>query len=225
MTPSEQECLKQIYLYTSGKGEVVYTKQLADLLKVRAASVTDIVKRLATKKLLIYNRYYGCSLSKSGKKEAVQIVRRHRLWELFLSEKLGIDWKEIHPIATILQNIQNDALIEKLSLFLGHPVLDPHGEPIPDKNGRFLDSNCLEIVDLKINQPATVSGYSDPSKEFLEYIERLGLLIGKEIQVISIISYDHSIEILINRKTKQIISTEMAQRIHVEVVIPITVSI
>ena len=185
MTPSEQEYLKQIYLYTSGKGDIMHTKKLADLVKVNSASVTDIVKRLAKKKMLIYTPYHGCSLSKSGKNEALQIIRRHRLWELFLSEKLDIGWKEIHPMASYLQGLQNDLLIEKLSLFLGHPVSDPHGEPIPDKNGKFQDSNSLEILDLKINQAATISGYRESSREFLEYMEKLNLLIGSEIQIIS----------------------------------------
>jgi DtxR family Mn-dependent transcriptional regulator len=218
MTPAEQEYLKQVYLYSSGKGGIIHTKKLADLVGVNSASATDIIKRLAKKKLLIYNPYYGCRLSKSGKKEALQIVRRHRIWELFLSEKLYIDWKEIHPIATHLQSLENDALIEKLSLFLRHPVLDPHGEPITDKNGHFQNIPSLEILDLKIKQPATIFGYRESGKEFLEYLEKLNLLIGSEIQVISMINYDHSLEVLIENKTKRVISKETAQKIYVRII-------
>jgi DtxR family Mn-dependent transcriptional regulator len=218
MTPAEQEYLKQVYLYSSGKGGIIHTKKLADLVGVNSASATDIIKRLAKKKLLIYNPYYGCRLSKSGKKEALQIVRRHRIWELFLSEKLDFDWKEIHPIATHLQSLENDALIEKLSLFLGHPVLDPHGEPIPDKNGHFQNIHSLEILDLKMKQPATIFGYRESGKEFLEYLEKLNLLIGCEIQVISLINYDHSLEILIENNMKRMISKETAQNIYVRII-------
>src|ERR1017187_344034 len=167
MTPTEQGYLKQIYLHASGKGDIMHTKQLAELVKVKSASVTDIVKRLAKKKLLIYNRYYGCSLSKSGKKEAIQVIRRHRMWKLFLAEKLGIDWKDIYQIAAQLQSIQSDVLIEKLSCYLGHPALDSHGEPIPDKNGKFRGIISLEIGGLKTNQPAIAFGYRDTGKEFL----------------------------------------------------------
>jgi DtxR family Mn-dependent transcriptional regulator len=214
VTPSEQEYLKQIYLYTSGKA-VIHTKQLAAQVKARSASVTDMVKRLAKKKLLVYNRYYGCSLSKLGKTEALKVIRRHRLWKLFLAEKLTIDWKEIHQIATWLQSIDSDTLVEKLSMFLGHPVLDPHGEPIPDIYGKFPDTGSLEILDLKINQPASVFGYRHSDKEFLQYVERLDLLINTKFQVISIIAYDHSLELLIEKKKKRIISKETAQKIYV----------
>ncbi|HWY36661.1 MAG TPA: FeoA domain-containing protein, partial [Nitrosopumilaceae archaeon] len=118
---------------------------------------------------------------------------------------------------THLQSLENEALIEKLSMFLGHPVLDPHGEPIPDKNGHFQNIHSMEILDLKMKQPATIFGYRESGKEFLEYLEKLNLLIGSEIQVISLVNYDHSLEVLIENNTKRMISKETAQKIYVRI--------
>jgi DtxR family Mn-dependent transcriptional regulator len=121
-------------------------------------------------------------------------------------------------MAAYLQGLESKVPIEKLSLFLGHPLSDPHGEPIPDKNGKFQDTGSLEIFDLKINQPALVSGYRESAVGFLEYMEKLDLLIDTEMQVISLLSYDRSIEILIENKTKRIISKETAQKIYVRII-------
>jgi DtxR family Mn-dependent transcriptional regulator len=218
MTTSEQEYLRQIYLYTQGGPDMIHTKQLAIQVKARSASVTDMVKRLADKELLVYSPYRGCYLSDKGKGAALQVIRRHRLWELFLAEKLGIDWKEVHAIATRLQSIQSPALIEGLSEFLGHPTYDPHGEAIPDEHGNLPETAWSEIYDLKIGQEAVVFGYRDTGKAFLQYVEKLHLLIGTSVKVLSIIDYNFSIELLAGGTDQHIISKETAQKIYVKVI-------
>ena len=215
MTIAEQEYLKQIYLLTSDKNEKIHTKELAAMVSTKPASVTDMIKKLAAKNLIIYNKYRGCCLSGKGLKEALQIIRRNRLWELFLVEKLGMDWKEVHAIASQLQGIPSKELINKLSLFLGHPTYDPHGEAIPDTKGKLPATDFMEVYDLKMNQPAKVSGYRDTGKPFLQYIEKLQLLIGASLQIISVMEYDHSLEIMVDEKHLYIISKESSQKIYV----------
>jgi DtxR family Mn-dependent transcriptional regulator len=215
MTIAEQEYLKQIYLYTSKKEEKIHTKELAEMAGTKPASVSAMIKRLAAKNLIIYKKYQGCSLSAKGLKDALQIIRRSRLWELFLVEKMGMDWKEVYPIASQLQGISSKELINKIELFLGHPTYDPHGEVIPDTNGKLPATDFIEVYDLKINQPAIVFGYRDTGKSFLQYIEKLQLLIGASLEIISAIEYDQSLEILVDKKYRYIISKESSQKIYV----------
>jgi DtxR family Mn-dependent transcriptional regulator len=215
MTAAEQEYLKQIHHGTSGKIKKMHTKELASLVKAKPASVSDMIRKLAIKKLIIYHKYYGCSLSKKGLQEAMQVIRRHRLWELFLAEKLGLDWKEIHGIALQLQSITSKTLVEKLAIYLSHPAYDPHGEAIPDRKGRLPKTDHTQVYDLKINQPAKVFGYGDTGEAFLEYVEKLHLLIGTSVKILSIMEYDHSLKIQVGDKHHYIISKETAQKIFV----------
>jgi len=215
MTQAEQEYLKHIYLFTHGKSIKISTKHLAGLLNLTQASVTDMIKKLANKELIKYNKYYGCSLSDKGLKEALQITRRNRLWELFMVNKLGMDWKEVDVIATQLQSITSRELIDRLFLFLGQPTYDPHGEGIPDHKGKMPKTDSLNINELKLRQPAKVFGYRDTVKPFLEYIEKLQLRIGTTVEVVSQIEYGLSVEILVNKTVRHVISKETAQKIYV----------
>jgi DtxR family Mn-dependent transcriptional regulator len=215
MTKAEQEYLKQIYLYTSGKNEEIHTKELAAMVAAKPASVTDMMKKLAAKNLIIYNKYRGCYLSNKGLKEALQIIRRNRLWELFLVEKLGMDWKEVYAIASQLQSISSKELTDKLSFYLGYPTYDPHGEAIPDAKGKLPATDFMEVYDLKMNQAAKVIGYKDTGESFLQYIEKLQLLPGASLEIISVIEYDKSLEIFVDKKYRYIISKESSQKIYV----------
>jgi len=215
VNPAEQEYLKQIYLHTNDLLKDMHTKELAMLVNIKPASVTDMVKKLATKDLVVYNKHHGCRLSEKGVSEALQIIRRNRLWELFLVNKLNMDWKEIHPIASKLQCLTSNYLIDKLSAFLGNPTYDPHGEAIPDKEGNMPETDSMEVYDLRLNQTAKVFGYRDTSSAFLEYIEKLNLLIGTTIKIISLVSYNDSLEILVNGKHNYILSKEISQKIFV----------
>lgn len=216
MTATEQEYIKQIYLgITTAEGKM-HTRELAQLVESRPPSVTDMIKRLTAKGLVDYQKSYGFSLTGEGRQQAVQIVRRHRLWELFLTEKLGINWKEVHFMACQLQSINIDLLINALESYLGHPVYDPHGEAIPDAQGNFPYTERTEVYDLKMNEPATVTGFRESSKPFLEYMEKIRLLIGNHLKIISLIEYDQSVEIEVNGQHTYLISKETAQKIYVK---------
>lgn len=218
LTPAEQEYLKQIYLYANGTEKNIHTKQLALLVNAKPPSVTDMLGKLAKKELVSYDKYHGCKLSKTGLEHSLQIIRRNRLWELFLVDKLSMDWKEIDQLAGKLQNLASSELTEKLSAFLGDPTHDPHGEAIPDEKGELPDCDNMEVYDLKMNQKATVCGYRDTSPTFLEYIEKLNLLIGKEIRIISLVAYQDSVEVVVNEEYTHILSRDSAQKIFVKII-------
>jgi DtxR family Mn-dependent transcriptional regulator len=217
LTPAEQEHLKQIYLHTGGKTKNTHTNELAVLVNTKPSSVTDMIRKLATKELVIYDKHHGCRLSEKGFKEALQIIRRNRLWDLFLFDKLLMDWKEIDQIASKLQSLTSIELTEKLSAFLGHPTYDPHGEAIPYQKGGMPKTDSFEVYDLKLNEVAIVFGYRDTSPNFLKYIEKLNLLIGRTIKIISIIPYDNSLEVIVDYKYPYILTKEIAQKVYVKI--------
>ncbi|TWI96637.1 DtxR family iron (metal) dependent repressor [Mucilaginibacter frigoritolerans] len=217
MTAAEQEYIKQIYTGIADGHLPMQTYMLAELVGAKPASATDMVKKLTLKGLLNYRKNHGFSLTESGEQVALQIIRRHRLWELFLTENLKIDWKQVHAMANELQSINSDLLVNNLEAYLGYPVYDPHGEVIPDAKGHLPQTERMEIYDLKVNQGATVTGFRDSGSAFLAYIEKLGLLIGVRIQVTSLIEYNHSVEIAISQVSSFIITKETAQKIYVTI--------
>ena len=135
LTLTEENYLKAIYRLSEGGAKAVLTNEIAELMSTKAASVTDMIKKLSLKNLIGYEKYYGVTITKQGKSEALMVIRKHRLWETFLVEKLHFSWHEVHDVAEQLEHIQSHLLIEKLDEFLGYPTSDPHGHPIPDKNG------------------------------------------------------------------------------------------
>jgi DtxR family Mn-dependent transcriptional regulator len=217
MTAAEQEYIKQIYTGTAAGHVPMHNHVLAELVGAKPSSATDMVKKLTVKGLVNYRKNHGFSLTENGEQVALQVIRRHRLWELFLTENLKIDWKEVHGMANELQSITNERLVNSLEAYLGYPVYDPHGEIIPDANGHLPHTERMEIYDLKLNQEATVSGFRDSGKAFLAYIEKLGLLIGVKVKVKSLIEYNHSVEIAINQAPSFIITKETAQKIYVSI--------
>jgi DtxR family Mn-dependent transcriptional regulator len=217
MTAAEQEYTKQIYIGISNGHAPMHTHVLAELVGAKPSSATDMVKKLTLKGLVNYRKSHGFSLTESGEQVALQVIRRHRLWELFLTENLKIDWKEVHAMANELQCINSDLLINSLEAYLGYPVYDPHGEVIPDAKGQLPPTERIEIYDLKVGQEAIVSGFRDSGKAFLAYIEKLGLLIGQKFKVKSLIDYNHSVEIKTNEGSSFIITKETAQKIYVTI--------
>lgn len=197
---AEENYLKIIYkLSGSGKKRIV-TKSIADKISTKPSSVTDMIKRLAGKRLLDYEKYHGVRLTGKGEMIAVEIIRKHRLWEEFLSEYLGLNWDEIHVIAEELEHINSDILIEKLDKFLNYPKTDPHGEPIPDSKGIFPFSESIRLSELVKGSTGTVTGLDDRSAPFLKYLNDMDVHTGAEIEVIQRFAFDQSIELLINQK-------------------------
>ena len=195
-TFTEENYLKAIY-HLSTQSESVSTNQIAASLNTKAASVTDMLKKLADKELINYARYQGVTLSLKGEKIALSIVRKHRLWEYFLVEKLNFKWDEVHEVAEELEHISSRELVDRLDEFMGHPKFDPHGDPIPDKNGHFKANELKPVSSLLVNTVGIISGVREHSPAFLQHLEKIKLVIGKKIKVCDINSYDHSITLLL----------------------------
>ncbi|TNE82363.1 MAG: metal-dependent transcriptional regulator [Bacteroidetes bacterium] len=190
---TEENYLKAIFKLSDG-GEVS-TNALAEEMNTRAASVTDMIKKLSEKELVDYEKYKGVSLSDKGRDVAVSVVRKHRLWEVFLYDKLEFGWEEVHEMAEQLEHIQSDALIDRLDAFLNYPKYDPHGDPIPDKQGKFAKNNFIELTKAEKNKAYVLTGVSDHSPAFLKMLEKWGLAIGTELSVNDINEFDGSIEL------------------------------
>jgi DtxR family transcriptional regulator, Mn-dependent transcriptional regulator len=212
-TTSEENYLKAIFHLQETEGTVT-TNVLAQRLQTKPASVTDMMKKLNAKKLLHYKPYYGFSLSTEGKKIALFIVRRHRLWEYFLSEKLKFDWNEVHLLAEELEHVSSRQLIDRLDKYLGFPQFDPHGDPIPDNKGKIKNVNRLSLFELPFNQPAAVLQVTNQSKEMLEILEHKNIGIGTRLEVKKHFHFDHSIELKIKNATVTI-SEQLAKNIFV----------
>ena len=211
---SEENYLKAIFHLQASEG-TVSTNMLADKLQTKAASVTDMMKKLSAKKLLNYKPYYGFSLSAEGKKIALLVIRRHRLWEYFLSEKLKFGWSEVHAYAEELEHISSKKLTDKLEEFLGYPSFDPHGDPIPDRKGRIRTIDKILLDDLPSHQMSEVIQVTNQSPEMLELLLHLNIGIGTQLEIKRKFSYDQSLEIRIKKETVTI-SQQLAQHIYVK---------
>jgi DtxR family Mn-dependent transcriptional regulator len=210
-TFTEENYLKAIY-HLSLQSESVSTNQIAASLNTKAASVTDMLKKLADKELINYAKYQGVTLTSAGEKIAVNIIRKHRLWEYFLVKKLSFKWDEVHDVAEELEHISSKELIDRLDDFMGNPKYDPHGDPIPDCNGLFKAHELKPVSTLIINDSGIISGVRDHSSSFLQYLERMELTIGKKIEVVEINDYDHSVALQLQDK-KIHISREVANNL------------
>ncbi|RZK90945.1 MAG: metal-dependent transcriptional regulator, partial [Pedobacter sp.] len=207
----EENYLKVIY-HLAEQTSNVQTNAIAEQIQTKPASVTDMIKKLADKGLVDYVKYQGVTLTEKGKQTAIDIVRKHRLWEVFLVDKLNFKWDEVHDVAEELEHIKSIALIERLDEFLGFPKSDPHGDPIPDKNGRFAKTQFIKLIELKIGEGGTITGVSQHSSAFLKHLEKLGLTLGKQIQVNDVTDFDGSVEIVVNERQINI-SREVAKHI------------
>ena len=211
---SEENYIKTIFHLQRQDG-MVTTNELANELKTKPASVTDMMKKLKNKKLLHYQPYQGFRLSQEGNKVALGIIRRHRLWEYFLSEKLKFNWDEVHAVAEDLEHVSNKKLIDKLDEFLGFPRVDPHGDPIPDIHGKIRSAQQICLADVAINKPAVVCHVADQSTEMLELLKHKHIRIGTKLEVKKKFGFDHSMEIKIRQQQAFNISEQLAQNIFV----------
>ena len=213
-TTSEENYIKAIYHLQKVDG-MVTTNELAAELESKPASITDMMKKLKAKKLLNYQPYQGFRLTADGTKVALGIIRRHRLWEFFLAEKLKFTWDEVHEVAEDLEHVSNKKLIDKLDEYLGFPRVDPHGDPIPDANGKIEISKKICITELAVNTVSTVASISDHSSEILELLEHKKIAIGTKVEVKKKFQFDNSLEIKINRQPVITISEQLAKNIFV----------
>ena len=192
-TFAEENYLKAILNISFNTKKKVSTNEISKELKTSPASVTDMLKKLLEKKLVKYEKYKGVELSNSGKQYAINILRKHRLWETFLVEHLGFSWSEVHEIAEELEHIKSTKLIDKLDAFLGYPKFDPHGEPIPSKEGVIPNVKSTSLDQMEVGFTGHVLGVTIDDKLFLDYLTKLNIKIGTKIEIIQIIDFDKSL--------------------------------
>ncbi len=215
MTFSEENYLKTIYHLTVVSNAEVSTNAIAEMMDTKASSVTDMLKKLAEKDLVNYKKYQGVSLTAQGKLAAKMIVRKHRLWEVFLVEKLDFSWDEVHDIAEQLEHIKSEKLINKLDDFLGNPTEDPHGDPIPNAAGQILNTEKQLLSELVEKQIGICVGVKDTSSEFLKYLDKQGIALGSEMEIIHQESFDLSFKINVDGK-ELTISNKIASNLFVK---------
>ena len=211
-TYSEENYLKTIY-HISKRESKVNLKAIADALENSPASVIDMLKKLQDKQLITYDKVQGAILSQTGETAALDIIRKHRLWEVFLVEKLQYDWAEVHDIAEQLEHIHDAQLAKKLDDFLGNPAFDPHGDPIPASNGKMPVYASKRLSEMAINQTCKVGSVRDTSTPFLKYLKQLNLGLGAEIEVIDRLEFDNSMVIVINGGEQKTVSSKMTDNI------------
>ena len=201
LSQSEENYLKAIYALSEDQNEAISTNLLSDKMATKPSSVTDMVKKLSDKGFISYQKYQGCVLTSLGNEIAVQIIRKHRLWEAFLVNKLNFGWDEVHEIAEQLEHIQSTKLTDHLEEYLGFPKFDPHGDPIPDRNGVFEKRNrSIALSEMIENQKGIVIGVEDGSSDFFQFLKRYEIGLGSEIHVLEKFNFDQSVLVNINQK-------------------------
>ena len=200
LTFTEENYLKAIYHLSAGGSKDVLTNEIAEAMNTKAASATDMIKKLSAKNFISYERYYGVQITRQGKAEALLVIRKHRLWETFLVQKLRFNWDEVHDIAEQLEHIQSSVLIQKLDEFLGFPSTDPHGEPIPDRHGKVNVQAQTPLNELLPGYKGVIVAVKDSDSNLLKYLHKVGAIPGKRIKLLSKEEYDESLEIEIEDK-------------------------
>ncbi|MEJ1237015.1 metal-dependent transcriptional regulator [Chryseolinea sp. T2] len=214
-TLTEENYLKAIYRIYESTGDSVSTTAIAEKLQINAASVTDMFKKLGQQKLVVYEKSRGVKPTDKGKKVALQILRKHRLWETFMVEKLKFSWDEVHEVAEQLEHVHSDILIERLDQLLGYPKFDPHGDPIPDKNGKLPAQVSILLSQGKIGHPYRISGVSENTDAFLKYLNKIGLAPGSHVSIVEIEEFDGSMKLSIDNKKEIILSRQAAENLSV----------
>lgn len=198
VTLSEENYLKAIYHLGKQGSMAVSTNAIAEQMETKASSVTDMIKKLADKNLANYVKYQGVSLTKEGRLAAASVVRKHRLWEVLLVEKLNFSWDEVHDVAEQLEHIKSEKLINELDAFLNYPEEDPHGDPIPDKDGNIKKTEKILLSQVDVNQTCICVGVKDSSTDFLKYLDKHKMALGTSIQIISKEKFDESMIIKVH---------------------------
>ncbi len=211
-TNTEENYLKAIFHLSSANNTAqnnlgTSTNNIATYLNLKPATITNMLQKLTEKKLISYKPYGKVTLTKAGQKVALNIIRKHRLWEVFLVNKLGFTWDNVHDIAEQLEHVNSEDLIDRLEAFLQYPIIDPHGDPIPNKEGTMVEQNYTSIIEAPINKKLKVVAVSDTNNDVLRYLAAIGILLGSEIIITEKIKAADIFIILINNKTISISAT------------------
>ncbi len=212
----EENYLKAIYHLMTESDGAVTTNAIAESMNTRAASVTDMLKKLSAKKLIDYKKYYGVSMTQHGEKAALEVIRKHRLWETFLVEKLNFAWDQVHEVAEQLEHIHSPLLIQRIDALLGYPTHDPHGDPIPSEQGEITEQSHILLSELKSGSSAHIVAVNDSSPDFLRYLDRIGISIGSSVRILEKVSFDASLELEIGPERKSVfVSKEVSDNLWV----------
>lgn len=215
MTLAEENYLKAIYHLEQQFKNGVSTNALAEEMNTKASSATDMVKKLADKNMLTHIPYQGATLSEAGRICAVKVIRRHRLWEVFLVEKLNFSWDEVHEVAEHLEHINSDKLVDELDAFLGYPTYDPHGDPIPDKEGKFTYIEKIVLAKSEVGATYKCIGVDDTSSKFLKYLDSNNIGLGTIIKVIHKEPFDNSLKLALG-DTEIVVSQSVAKNLYLK---------
>ena len=216
LSHTEENYLKAIFKASEPERKAASTNEISQRMNVSPASVSDMLKRLAKKELIHYEKHRGVVLTETGHQLATQLIRKHRLWEVFLVEKLDFSWDEIHEIAEELEHIESTKLIDQLDAFLGHPRFDPHGDPIPDAEGNYAFRKQLLLADFPLEKNGVVVGVLEHSTPFLQYLDQSKLNLGAGFRIIEKYAYDQSVKIELADKTIHLLTHKVSKQILVQ---------
>ncbi|MBL7952488.1 MAG: metal-dependent transcriptional regulator [Flavobacteriales bacterium] len=215
LTRSEEDHLKAVYTLLQ-EGDSASTKDIAHRLRTKASSVTDMLKKLAEKGLLKHEPYYGVKLTAKGRSHALQLVRRHRLWETFLVQRLGFGWDEVHEVAEQLEHVAYDKLTDRLDEYLGKPGFDPHGDPIPDRHGRIRERKTHRLSACATGEVVRIAAVSETTDGLLRLLDAKGLRIGSQLTVQEVHAFDGSMDIKPKNGSAFSVSKEVSHHLQVE---------
>ena len=215
LSQTEENYLKGIYSISLHTGKSASTNNIAKKLNTKASSVTDMLQKLSDKKLVSYKKYQGVHLTSKGENIAVKIVRKHRLWEVFLVEKLHFNWGEVHEIAEQLEHIESDELTSRLDNFLNFPTKDPHGDPIPDSDGKIRTKKSILLVNAKLDKNYKIASVKDNSSAFLQFLDKHSITIDSTLDVLEKFEFDESITVKINNKQLLTLSKKVCANVYV----------
>ena len=216
LTQSEENYLKIIYNLSGANKVIVSTNAVASAINTKAASATDMIQKLSKKGLVKYHKYQGVSPSSTGEKEALNVIRKHRLWEVFLVQKLKFNWDEVHEVAEQLEHIESSMLIEQLDAFLGYPKYDPHGDPIPNTKGEMESYPTVTLSMLKPGDKAKVICAKDSSSDFLLFLDKIKISLGAKIEILDFFDYDGSYSLRVDGSSPITLSSKVADNIYID---------
>ena len=210
---TEENYIKAIYKLSEAGDGSVSTNAIAEAMQTKAASVTDMLRRLNEKDIINYVKYRGVTLTDLGRKTALQLVRKHRLWVVFLVDKLKFNWDEVHDVAEELEHITSELMIRRLDEFLGYPKYDPHGDPIPTEDGHMAFKQQVLLSELNPGDAGLVMGVKDSQPLFLQYLDKVGIYLGAKIKVKDKVPFDNSLEVSIDNQNTVLVSKEVSENI------------
>jgi DtxR family Mn-dependent transcriptional regulator len=216
ISSTEENYLKAIYKISEKDKNAAGTNAISERMKTTAASVTDMLKRLSDKQLINYEKYRGVTLTSEGAKVATNLIRNHRLWEVFLVDKLEFNWDEVHELAEQLEHIHSDKFINRLEKYLGNPKFDPHGDPIPNAEGKYTIRNQMPLSTLDAGEKVIVVGVKTHEREFLQYLDELGIALGTNIEIKEKKKYDLSMKVYVDNSKSVVLSDQVAKNLFVK---------